>query len=312
MSTPSFLKKFSDHVTKSGTVRKFLHDRMGGMDEPRSRMNIHASDLTKDDYEFCPRERALQLLTGHKGKANYINTCLQYTFDLGNHMATMMIDKYLVEIAVGDWKCTHCGNMERFCKRPKVGCHNCGGRRWEYHEVRVKCPQSGVSCGLDVLIKLPNRPKLTLLELKTMEKDGWGKLKAPMAEHRIRTNLYMNTIARSELSHQIDTENSIVLYMIKGYGGGDITLKNDGIMDQMTPFKEYEVTRNKECSDIHFEKASAVTQYLLTGKMPEGICEVFDCKRATACTMKKQCFSGEYKHGNLYPLEKTDDESFSS
>lgn len=303
----SFLKKFSDHVTKKGTIRKYLHDRLGFVDEPRSRWNLHASDLTKEDYEFCPRERALQLYTGHKGKGHYVNACLSYTFMLGHYMAEMLIHEVLVDIVVGDWKCTHCGGMERFCKKPKAPCKTCGGRHWKYEEVRVKCKDTGVSCGLDVLVKMPTRPKLTLLELKSISKDEWPKLKAPMSEHRLRTNLYLSTIARSEYANQIDCDNSLVVYMIKGYGAQDPTLKNDGIMDQHTPFKEFEVIRKEEDVVGYFEQAKKAHEYMNTGKMPEGICEVVDCKRATKCSMRKQCFSGDYKAGAYFPLEKSDE-----
>lgn len=300
----NFMKKLSDHVNNAGTLRAYLHDQMAGYDEPRSRLITHASDLTNDEVEFCPRERALQLYTGSKSKGRYIDPCLTYTFAMGHYMAEMLIEEWLGDIVVGDWVCTHCKMALVFSKRPKVACKNCGGTHWKYKEIRVKDETTGVSCGLDLLVKLPNRPKLQLIEIKTMIKDQWKALKAPLAEHRLRTNLYLRVASGSDYRNQIDTKQGILFYMIKGYGGSvDEDLSKEGITDKMTPFKEFVVTRNDEDTEIYFKKGRAVQVYKDTGVAPEGVCETYDCKRAKSCEMRAKCFSGDFKSGGLFPLD---------
>lgn len=125
--------------------------------------------------------------------------------------------------AVGHWKCTACGKVHQFCKRPGK-CENCGCKGFKPEEVRFQSAISGASCGVDMLVQLGG-PKLFPVELKTMIKDQFAELVAPLQEHRLRTNLYLRLISESEQpwSNLVSTEEARVLYVCKGggyYGGG--------------------------------------------------------------------------------------------
>lgn len=298
----AWMKTHAQLSQKHGSLRKYLHDRISRVEPPRSRMVVHASDLTKEDYEFCPRERVLQLLLGEKGKDEYLNTCLAFTFSMGHAIAEVLIHGHLLDIAVGNWKCPHCGNVVKFSLHPKTGCPECGHRKLNYEEVRIKCKSSGASCGIDLFVKLPGRPKLQLVELKTMEKDGFKDLKSPLSEHRIRTSLYLRMVADSDYAHLVDSEEGIVLYVIKGFGASDPSLAGDGVHEKLSPFKEFVVGRDDATVEPYLASAKPVKTFHETGEIPEGICEVYDCKRALKCSTRTRCFSGDFKAGSIMPL----------
>ena len=141
-------------------------------------------------------------------------------------------------------------------------------------------------------------PKLIPVEIKTMAKDQFKDLKAPLAEHRLRTNLYLRLIEESAQgwSNLVDTTRAIVLYVDKGgYGIADPQIKTWGLKEGFSPFKEFVVTRNDKETDEHTKRARAVTDFRkkLVG-MPAGICMTALSKRAVYCPMKAVCFNGEH------------------
>ena len=77
----AFLKKLADK--QSGSLVQMLHERIAGMRKARPLHKIHASDLTYEKREFCPREYALTDITGKKRGDEFISTALQTTFDNG-------------------------------------------------------------------------------------------------------------------------------------------------------------------------------------------------------------------------------------
>ncbi|MDH5185035.1 MAG: hypothetical protein OEX12_14220, partial [Gammaproteobacteria bacterium] len=221
MAKMGFMKSAAEVLTGNGkpSLRAYLHTRMTGLRSPRSIMRIHASELTKPDT-YCPRETSLHLITGRDRPDDYINTCLQYTFDLGDALHDLLRDTWARDIVFGDWRCKHCDKRYYQTRYPK-SCTGCGRSRFMYEEVRFKSLVSGASGGLDLLVKLPGVDKLVIVEAKTIKHDDWKVLKAPQAEHELRTNYYMRLVDESDnnLGEFIDTEQALVIYMTKGYGG---------------------------------------------------------------------------------------------
>lgn len=291
----SFLKKAKEMQPKK-TAKVLLHQHLSGFEKARSLANIHASDLTKAEG-FCPRFVALHDVTGMKPKDEWLTTSEAVTFQMGRDLERNVV-LWFAEMgrAVCHWKCVACGTMHYFQTRPQ-NCTECGVRAFEPKEVRFTSAINSASCGVDMLLAMGG-PKLVPYELKTIDKDEFKALKAPLAEHRWRTSLYLRIIAESShnWANMVDTDQAYILYVSKGgYGCADPELSSLGLSDKFSPFKEFEIKRDDSATDDLTKRAKVVKDFR-EGKvgMPCGICSSALVKRAAGCPMKAKCFSGEY------------------
>lgn len=291
----TFLKKAKDFQPKR-TAKFFLHQHLSNFDKARPMATVHASDLTKPEG-MCPRAYALHDVTNVKPKDRWLSASERMTFQIGRDQERNIV-LWFAEMgrAVCHWKCVACGSVHQFCLRPEK-CETCGTRTLEPKEVRFKSAKTGASCGVDMLLALGG-PKLVPHEIKTMDKDEFKSLKAPLAEHKWRTNLYLRIIAESDSpwASQIDTSEAAILYTTKGgYGCADPEVKKWGLSDNFSPFKEFFVERDDKATKEPAFRAKVVKDFR-DGKvgMPCGICSSSMSKRAVGCEFKKACFSGEF------------------
>jgi hypothetical protein len=296
--TITFLKKLKD-VTPPANMKLLLHTHLHGREPQRSLALVHASALTKEDdtATFCPRFYALSDVTGKLPADGWINTSEQVTFALGHALQDLVVHWFAdMNRAIGHWKCLGCSYLHRFTSRP-FKCHKCDSPNFKPEEVRFISAKSGASCGIDMLYSA-GQPKLRITEIKTMDKDEFKKLQAPLSEHRIRTALYMRIIDESEGSYKskIDTSEADILYVSKGgYGVQDPELKAWGLSEQFSPLKHYTVVRNPKLVEPHSRAAKVVKDFRdKKVGMPKGICHTALEKRAKACSYCKACFSGAY------------------
>lgn len=291
-----FLKKAKE-LAPPKSLKFFLHRHLSDYDPARSLKVLHASELTKAEG-FCPRFYALADLTGYKGKDRWLTTSERMTFQIGRDQERNLV-LWFAEMgkAVCHWKCVACGILHEFQLRPK-GCSKCGCKALEPKEVRFQSAINGASCGVDMLLAIDGKNKLTPVEIKTMDKEQFKALKAPLAEHKWRTNFYLRIISESShsWSNLVSSEAAQVLYVSKGgYGCADPEPAQWGLYDKFSPFKEWTIKRDDAETDGLNARAKAVTDYRkqLVG-VPCGICETAFTKRATGCPLKGACFSGDY------------------
>jgi hypothetical protein len=298
-----FLKKLKD-VMPPANMKLLLHTHLHGRDPQRSLALVHASALTKEDTPFCPRFYALADVTDTIPADGWISTSEQVTFAIGHGLQDQVVHWFAdMGRAVGHWKCLGCNHLHRFINRP-MKCHHCGSRNFKPEEVRFVSEKSGASCGIDMLYNA-GKPKLRITEIKTMDKDVFKDLKAPLSEHRIRTMLYMRIIDESAgtgptaWKNRIDTTEADILYVSKGgYGVADPDLKKWGLSEHFSPFKHYTVARNPKAVEPYSHAAKVVKDFRAkTAAMPTGICHTAMEKRAKACAMCKACFSGAFPAG---------------
>lgn len=290
-------------LKKKVNVGHMIHRRLAGMEPPRAHGTIHASELMKEK-EFCPREWALLDLGFGKKKAEFLGTCMRITFDHGRDMEYRLRNEWLRDVVVGNWECGVCGNdYGKFGKAPKIDCPKCGYKRWEYKEVRLLDPVSGVSGGVDVFVDV-GETKLRLVEVKSMDKDMHKALSAPLAEHKFRTSLYLKLAEASEYdaSTRINTDEATILYVSKSYGFKDLSLKEAGIEDDpFSPFKEFPIKRDDSLLVTPLNKATALTKWRVSQAvgaaplgLPCGVCPNALQKRSQQCPVVYQCFSGQF------------------
>lgn len=293
----NFFKKAAD-VIKPSLVEE-LHRKMAVWEKARSHKRVHASDLTKPEG-FCPRQYALLDVTKKKRKDQFIGTSLQHTFQTGRSLQQDLNERWAEDMAVGIWKCLYCGKEHGFCKRPAT-CAKCGApaRCLQYEEENFFHP-SGYSGSIDQLTDL-GEPKLRVTEVKTMKADEFKTLLAPLAEHRLRTNLYLRTVAESDhpFKSRINTQEGLILYICKGFGFKADWVKDKGLKDSpFSPFKEFWVERDDEATAKYLGKAEVLRDYRTAGAgIPSGSCNNSFCGRAKSCPVRQDCWSGDHPAG---------------
>lgn len=280
------------------TLRRTLHKYLAGNSPGRSLRTIHASDLTKD-IGYCPREAVLEKVTKRKPKPEFITTSQQVTWHLGRVLQES-VTHWLADmgLAIGDWKCRSCGTMHERQKRPET-CRmsGCGGKLFRYEETRPVHPEFGASCGLDFLLDR-GCGKLWIVENKTMAADKFKELVAPLGEHKLRTQMYLEC-ARAAAKvdpwwNKVRHDKALVLYISKGGWGTTNPEKVGWDFDDgpHSPFKEYTVDADREAVLPYLERGKPAWDFFRgeTDKIPDRICPTSFCKRAGQCSIADVCF----------------------
>lgn len=287
--------KILEHIAngKKVSIKKMLHERLAETEPGRSIKNIHASDLFKD-REWCPREIALMLKHDIEPASQFIGTSQRVTFDYGRFVESTMATKWLADVAIGNWKCSTCGAYNQLTKKPIK--KDCSGKcSWTFVEPRFLSAVSGISCGTDLLVDV-GQQKWRVLECKTIKAEDFKELKAPLEEHRLRTQLYLRIIDEMGEPYRtmINTQEAHIIYVCKGFGNKDQEVMTYGIKDApFSPFKEFVIKRDDSANQVQVGKAKTLNEYNKTGKMPCGICSNAFNDRAKSCKALKHCFSGE-------------------
>jgi hypothetical protein len=283
---------------KTVSLKFEIHKRLAGWEEPRPHFPLRASDLMKTDSEFCPREHAFMDMGLVKKRATFVGTSLRMTFNHGKFMEEKIREEYLRDLAVGNWVCGVCGKEHpTFGKAPLVTCSSCSFLNWKYIEPRFADDYAGVSGGVDVLLDI-GQPKLLLTEIKTMAPDMFKTLAAPLAEHKLRTSLYLYlaSVSTWNPASRINTKEARILYVSKSFGFKDDTLRAAGIKDAaFSPFKEFTIKRDDSLLKGSLSKSRAIKVWRDTKTgMPCGICPNGLTKRAQTCPANAVCFSGKF------------------
>lgn len=278
-----------------------LHQHLAGMETQRPHHRTHASDLM-GRCEFCPREQALRTLLHRGSRREFVCASMRSTWDLGLAMENLVIGWFVkMGRAWGNWRCLSCGGLTLFTKRPEA-CEHCGFAHTRYVGIRADSPDTGISFGIDLVADMGGRG-YEVVELKSMLSREWEKLKAPLAEHDWRTNLYLRLVEECRGLRldfdRIRTDKGWVLYYDKGgYGKKDDAVRAYDFSDWgYSPFKEFRVTRDDERTQLRVNRAITAKRFKDEGVIPEGICEKALSKRAQECEVSVACFSGNWEAG---------------
>jgi hypothetical protein len=273
------------------TLSDMLHKRLGGHVPARGFRTIRASAVTNQYTAFCPREVALLDILKRKPKDEYLTVATQVAFAQGESLHKLAREVWFNDISVGHWACNHCGNVTWFSKRPKVKCTQCGHPEYSYLEVQISGDKD-IHGSLDMLVDEGDGQHV-LVEIKTMDKDQHKELVAPLAEHRIRTNLYLHLLRTSESPYVdfVQKDFARVLYISKGYGS-----KSSG--GPISPFKDYLVMYDPKSLPFYLSKAEEVKTFRQEGTIPQRICTSGFIARAKQCSCMAECWSDKFPAGS--------------
>jgi len=291
------MRSFDRFKDDDRCISKLLHGSLPYADRHRGYDRVHASDLTRGS--FCPREVALVKELGREVPPRAVSTSEAVTYHLGRVLQNSVI-QWLADVdrVVTDWTCSACSQLHPFQRRP-VRCERCRRDHFVATEARFVWEAAGITAGIDLFFR-GDVPKLRPVEVKTIDKDQFKKLAAPLAEHRLRTILYLQVLRESGDPRVggVDTSRATVLYVSKGgYGCAQDWMRREGVRERYSPFKEYVVTRDDEVVRAYLTKARAAVGHSRGEGMPSGVCKTLFERRAQGCPVAKECF------GDLYPAE---------
>lgn len=292
--------KFLDTIKKQNpgqwSLKWHLHKRIAGEDLPRSPKTVHASQLDADKDPLCARYRAYLDLKQVEEKARWVNTSPAVTFHIGRVLQESVLELWLPHMVMTDWKCRMCGFVFQFRKRPGY-CEHCNYSKFEALEMRFTSLESGVSGGIDFVADFGSLP-YRVVEIKTMDKEEFKELKAPLAQHKLRTNLYMRLIEESDSPYKdaINIQQATILYISKGGWG----CKDEQITQQwklrdaaFSPFKEFSVDRDDVATEPYLKHPRLLKAWRENkGELPERLCCDEHDKRGKYCPAYKLCFGG--------------------
>lgn len=299
-----------EFVKQTKSIKERLHDgeallldKFRGPMVDRSHKVLHVSDLTNGEKQFCAREFALMDASGVRDRMRRLFPAMRIAFEVGKMYEDLVRNEWLVDHAVGYWRCGVCNRMEdgpRFGKRPKHQCFACDFEMWRYQEVPFVHAESKASGSPDLLLDV-GRDKHLVYELKTIDKDEFKALKMPYAEHRIRTQCYLRLIQQSSLGSRIHTDSGRILYMCKGFGAKS---EKHG---QISPFREFTIEADHAAADKYLADGVPLALWRDGGPMPVRLCANVLVPRSQQCKMHEQCWSNKYPPGmkNDNPVEKT-------
>lgn len=283
--------KINHAYSPKASILDVLKENLEGYRKARDHTTVHASDVTKPD--FCARRLALLDLTGKKKKDEFISMALAATFDIGNATSDLIRERWAGDSAHGFWECRRCEYRSPFGKKPNHTCKNGGKCDFKYDEAVFLSEKYRISGSIDVFMDL-QAPKLFVTELKIIAPDEFEKLAAPLAEHRLRTQLYLKIIDddAGHLKERINLKEAKVLYVSRAYGK-----KNTEYHGKVIPFKEFTVQRNDADVSPYLSRAMEVRTFKELGVMPNGICPTSTDSKAKKCSVCTECFSGTYMAG---------------
>lgn len=288
------------------SLKRELHRKLRRRDVERPRWYLHASDVTREKPLFCVREKILNILEETDMQATWLETSMSSTFANGRMWEKRIREDWLGHIAVGIWECRYCRQKTLpFSKRPKVcptaGCHGFNHPRFRYHE-QLFGEDPGIGCAVDLMVQFGT--DITLCEIKTIDKDYFRDLKAPMSEHTHRMRLTLNLVSRTpNIPSSLNLSYGHILYVGRCFGMIDKSLAGLGCHDKFSPFKEFTISRNDDELEDALTQEAYWVAWRTHGTIPAGICTGPADKRSKDCPVRKTCFGLKYPPGDSCKVE---------
>jgi len=272
-------------------VKQLLHETLGRLYDSRDKKIIHASDITKDD--FCSREHYLYFKCNIDAGFEFVPTATQITWQYGRYIEDMVRNTWLRNYVIGDWECLICGttNVQSFCyERDYVSrCHHV----LSYKEPVFTLKNTTFSGSIDMFLSIEEQT--TAIEIKTIDKDRFIKLKSPDVEHILRSQLYLYLIENSTHVYKsaINTQFLKIIYFSKSFGVRDSKIKKYNPDDTLySPIKEFMITRDDNAIAPILDKIRKYQKSVDTETLPERICGNISVERAKKCAVRELCFKG--------------------
>jgi len=165
---------------------------LGNVEQDVRAAGFHVSQL----YYLCPRKIIFDAMNELPLEAVKPPAGLRITFDIGTAVHEWFQDRYLGPMGLlwGDWRCKVCKHVVKESYMPG-SCEACGAsqRKIGYKELGVRDPEHNLVGHADGILMPPGEAP-RLLEMKTINTTGWGKLQHPYQAHVWQATAYMKLL----------------------------------------------------------------------------------------------------------------------
>lgn len=276
------------------SLSDYLIDELTYADHPRSFYPIHASTLTNDYKAFCPREAALAKILERGERQQTHNAATRVAFHIGDAYHDLVRDRWARSRSFGYWVCSACGYHSQWPSTLNAFSCDCpgllGDPKPHYEEISFRHRNYPLTGSIDLMVEVDDGSRVAI-EIKSIDKDKFKDLKAPLGEHRVRSLVYLDILESLKVpggmvsEENIVTSYMIILYVSKGFG--------TKVTKGFSPFKEFVVKSDPKAANHYLSKLTSLSE----GVMPEGICNTSFDGRVKDCTCSLECFSGKYPPG---------------
>lgn len=294
------------HIHKNGT-------RAGGA---RHHNVVHSSDLDPS-RKWCAREPALLTVHEKKRPSEFVSTAQRMVWQMGYKGADLVMDMIPREKQWGNWQCRGCSHELKYAYAPTT-CPSCGTahpRAFEYKEVFLRDPKTGVVGSVDLFVDILGNGTKTALEIKTEGNEGFKSRDHATFDHEWRTMLYcrlaeLNWDGDFAKEYSINTQSARIMYVTKeGYADSE-KVAEWGLPDwKKSAMKEYFVQRYDTMTNNQMDYAmtyrtwrntwDAATPFIKDSlRTPDNLPPRVDgakspgCTRCRSCVVKKMCWKG--------------------
>jgi hypothetical protein len=234
--------------------------------------------------DLCPREEVLCSKLGTVRRREY-DADIMLTFAHGRGLHNILQNEVLPTIGVllGKWSCQHCGQhyegaaegpIEKQVILRPLQCLKCEKSEFLFHELFFEDKALNIGGHPDGFLKIPERPDLGILEAKSISPRGAYEIKGtPKMSHALQAMIYMWLSGLKWAK---------ILYWNKGLFGRNALTEH---------FLEYDEDTVEGIKETIFGMRNGI----LTGDLPERICETKHCERAQECSSAEVCFKLEGK-----------------
>lgn len=224
--------------------------------------------------DFCPRAATLAAETGQPLQST--SSGIRIVWKIGRAVEAHVREQFFLahrELMFGHWKCA-CGSLTYTGGHRQSVCPTCKTPADIYGEYTLHDHNAMITGSPDLLIR--HEGKLRIVEIKSINKEGFAKLNKPQADHVFQINHYARMLGREAHS------TNIILYVKKDF-------------DFKSPYKEFHVPITAQAAGIRnsLEQQREALAARSAGRLPPRLCACVSptSPTAKACGMVVACFN---------------------
>jgi len=256
--------------------------------------------------EWCARNDFFDVMRFRAGEDSYSTASpahMKITFEIGNAMHHWIQNKWFTRFPnfFGKWECPNCHLVETGLKPSK--CSSCGCKSFSYKEMYLTDSKTLTAGSIDALFKVGDSDGSVILDgvdIKTISKTEFDKLKKPNQAHVIQLLLYINLLRSA--GYLVNSFK--LLYVCKEQVFTNYTVyKSEDGYTEMGALREFEImTGDYEHSlAAHLMILESLAKNIEAKVVPSARCAgcaSLSSKKARSCQNSGDCFV--YEGGEIY------------
>ena len=197
------------------------------------------------------------------------------------HIRSQFITARAKKGIYGVWSCV-CGVTSRTGYYSSCVCDKCGKDADVYGEYRVENHEVMLSGQIDLLVQLANE-RLVVVETKSMNKDEFDKLEAPVPAHILQALAYRRLLIETGFNM---ADEVCIVYASKGY-----VFKGSVYKEFCVNTGSTSLTSFMRVVDTMWDIARDTAEHRRNRTLPDRVCSHVGDTKAKQCHKVAECFS---------------------